>query len=211
MDSYQTTIDAYNKLASAYQDKFMHLQLYDDTYDIFCRLIEKVNPTVFEIGCGPGNITRYMLSKRPDFRIQAIDMAINMIRLAKENNPTADFTIMDCREIDKLTSKFDAIICGFCMPYLSKEDCAKLIKDCSLLLNTGGILYLSTIEGDYSRSGYETSSGGEYKLFVYYHQQDYLQEDLANNNFELIDLIRKDYQKSDGTPSTHMIFIAKKK
>ena len=211
MDSYRITIEAYNKLALVYQDKFMYMDLYNDTYDIFCELVKKPDPTIFEIGCGPGNITRYMLSKRPDFKIQAIDMAPNMVKLAKENNPTADFKIMDCREIDNLTDKFDAIICGFCMPYLSKEDCAKLIKDCAFLLNRTGILYLSTIEDAYNKSGYETSSNGEYKMFVYYHQQDYIQEDLTKNNFKLVDLVRKNYQKSDGTSSTHMIFIAKKK
>jgi 2-polyprenyl-3-methyl-5-hydroxy-6-metoxy-1,4-benzoquinol methylase len=210
MDSYKITLEAYDKLASAYQDKFMHLDLYDDTYDIFCQLVEKSNAKIFEIGCGPGNITRYLLSKRPDFIIEAIDMAPNMVRLARVNNPTAHFKIMDCREIDKLTDKFDAIMCGFCLPYLSKEDCAKLIKDCSVLLNTGGVLYLSAIEDDYNKSGYETSSNGEYKMYVYYHQEDYLQEGLTECNFELVNLERKNYQKPGGISSTHIIFIARK-
>ncbi|MCW3110863.1 MAG: methyltransferase family protein [Segetibacter sp.] len=211
MDRYKITIDAYDKLALAYQDKFMDMDLYNDTYDTFCEMIEKHGSTIFEIGCGPGNITRYLLSKRPDYTIEAIDMAPNMIKLAKDNNPTANFKIMDCREIDKLTDKFDAIICGFCMPYLSREDCAKLIKDCSFLLNSGGIFYFSTIEDDYDKSGYETSSNGEYKMYVYYHQEDYFQETLSKNNFELVNLTRKNYTKSEGTSSTHMIFIAKKK
>ena len=210
MDSYKITIDTFDKLASIYQDKFMNMDLYDDTYDLFCRLIEKPHPKIFEIGCGPGNITRYILSKRPDADIEAIDLAPNMIELAKANNPTARFKIMDCRAIDQLTDKFDAIVCGFCMPYLSKEDCAKLIKDCALLLNSGGILYFSTIEGDYRQSGYERSSNGTDKAYVYYHQADYLQEALKKNDFKLADLARKSYAKPDGIPSTHMIFIAKK-
>src|SRR5215210_3775931 len=139
MDSYKITIEGFNKLASVYQDKFMNMDLYEDTYDSFCKLIEKYNAKIFEIGCGPGNITKYMCSKRPDFTIEAIDLAPNMIKLAKRNNPTANFKIMDCREIDNLTVKYDGIMCGFCMPYLSKEDCAKLIKDCSFLLYRGGI------------------------------------------------------------------------
>jgi len=210
MDSYKITIEAFDKMASAYQDKFMHLDLYDDTYDSFCELIQKVNPKVLEIGCGPGNITRYLLMKRPDFRIDAIDLAPNMIKLAQENNPNANFKIMDGREIDKLTEKYDAIIGGFCLPYLSKTDCAKLIKDSSFLLNRGGIFYFSTIEGNYQDSGYEISSSGQDKAYVYYHQEDYLQAGLKENNFKLLNLIRKHYLKPDKTPSTHMIFIAQK-
>lgn len=117
---------------------------------------------------------------------------------------------MDCREINKITKKFDAIMCGFCMPYLSKKDCAKLIKDSSLLLNNGGLLYFSVIEDDYQKSGYETGSNGQDKMYVYYHQEDYLQEDLKDNKFELVELKRKGFLKTDGITSTHMIFIAKK-
>ena len=210
MDSYKITIKTFNKNASIYQDKFMYIDLYDDTYDIFCQLIEKPNPKIFEIGCGLGNITKYISSKRPDFDIEAIDLAPNMIKLARNNNPQAHFKIMDCREIDKLTDWFDGIMCGFCMPYLSRGDCMKLIKDCSLLLNNSGILYFSTIEGNYHESGYERASNGQDKAYVYYHQADYLEKNLKENNFELIDLKRKGYPKADGTPSTHMIFIAKK-
>ncbi|RTY86321.1 class I SAM-dependent methyltransferase [Flavobacterium sp. GT3R68] len=211
MDRYQQTIDTYNQLASAYQDKFMDLDLYNDTYDQFCSLIEKKSPKIFEIGCGPGNITRYLLEKRPDFKIEAIDVASNMVQLAKQNNPTADIKIMDCREIDQIPDKFDGIICGFCMPYLSKEDCMKLISDASVLLNPDGIFYFSVIEDDYSKSDYETSSNGQYKVYVYYHQEDYLREALEQNDFEIVDLPRKNYSKPDGSTSTHLIFIARKK
>ena len=92
MDSYQITFQTWNKVATLYQDKFMNVDLYNDTYDRFCELVEKPNPAIFEIGCGPGNITKYLLAKRPDFQIDAIDVAPNMIELAKANNPT--FTLV---------------------------------------------------------------------------------------------------------------------
>jgi 2-polyprenyl-3-methyl-5-hydroxy-6-metoxy-1,4-benzoquinol methylase len=208
MDSYKITFQAWDKVAALYQDKFMHLDLYNDTYDAFCKLIKKPNARIFEIGCGPGNITKYLLSKRPDFIVDAIDVAPNMIKLAKKNNPRANFTMMDCRGIDTITKKFDGIMCGFCMPYLTKADCAKLLKDCSFLLNPGGIFYGSVIEGDYQQSGYETSSNGQTTMYVYYHQEDYLRQELKHTDFKLIDLIRKAYTKADGTTNTHMIFIA---
>ena len=211
MDNYELTFQTWDKIASQYQDKFMNMDMYDDTYDLFCELIKKSNPKIFEIACGPGNITNYILSKRPDFEVEAIDIAPNMIKLAKENNPTVSFKIMDCREIGKLTSKFDGIICGFCMPYLTKEDCAKFITDCSFLLNTDGILYFSAIEDDYSRSKIETSSDGQHKMYIYYHEEGYLLEGLKKNNFELVKLKRKNYLKNDGTNQVHIIFIAKKK
>ncbi len=205
------TLQVWNNLAESYQEKFMDMDLYDDTYDAFIQLIEKPNASIFEIGCGPGNITRYLLQKRPDFLILGTDMAPNMIELAKKNNPMASFEVMDSQDIDQLTNKFDGIVCGFCLPYLSKEETAKLVKDCAELLNDGGLLYCSAIEDDYEKSGYETSSDGRFKMYIYCHQAEFLEENFIKNGFEIMDIKRKVYPKSGGESATHLIYIAKKK
>jgi 2-polyprenyl-3-methyl-5-hydroxy-6-metoxy-1,4-benzoquinol methylase len=75
MNRYTTTFNTWNKIASAYQDTFMELDLYDDTYDIFCNHLSKKNAAILEIGCGPGNITKYLLLKNSRFNIKAIDAA----------------------------------------------------------------------------------------------------------------------------------------
>jgi trans-aconitate methyltransferase len=209
MDSYQITFQTWDKVASLYQDKFMDVDLYNDTYDRFCELVEKPNPAVFEIGCGPGNITKYISAKRPDFRIEAIDVAPNMVQLAKANNPTVQFSVMDGRDISSMLSKYDAIIAGFCMPYLSKEDNIKFLSDCAELLRTGGIFYFSIIKGNYANSGFVTASTGD-KSFVYYYEEDYLRRALAQNNFELLEVQYKQFSKGDGTISEDMVFIARK-
>ena len=66
MDRYKETFDTWNRIAVLYQDKFMDLDLYNETYDYICDSISKVNPKILEIGCGPGNIAKYLLAKRPD-------------------------------------------------------------------------------------------------------------------------------------------------
>ena len=209
MDTYQETFDTWNKVANLYQDKFMDLDLYDDTYDAFCEEVNIENAAILEIGCGPGNITRYLTNKRSDFRIEGIDISPNMIELAKANNPTADFKVMDCREINRLQRKFDGIICGFCIPYLSEFDSSKLVKDCGNLLKEKGVLYISFVEGDYIKSGFQTGSSGD-RTFFYFHTLDSLTKELINNNFRPIKLIKKHYKKNIGTEEVHTIIIAKK-
>ena len=206
------TIDTYNNAAERYQEKFMKMDLYNDTFDKFCNLIVKENAEIFEIATGPGNVTRYLTSKRPDFKIFGIDLAPNMIELAKINNPHADLEIMDCREIRTIERKFDGVMCGFCAPYLSKEELKALINDTSELLVPSGLFYLSTMEDDYNKSGFETTSFSENeRVYVYYHQLDYLVDCLAESGFELVDFERKDYPEPDGTFLKDMIFIARKK
>ena len=209
MDTYQETFDTWNKVAKLYQDKFMDLDLYDDTYGTFCEAVNIENATILEIGCGPGNITKYLINKRPDFIIEGIDISPNMIELAKANNPTANFKVMDCREVDKLQSKFDGIICGFCFPYLSEFDSSKLVKDCGNLLKDKGVLYISFVEGDYINSGFQAASSGD-RTYFYFHTLDSLTKELTNNNFETIKLFNKNYKKNIATEEVHTIIIARK-
>lgn len=206
MDPYKVTFQTWNKVASLYQEKFMHLDLYNDTYDRFCSLVKKPRARVLEIGCGPGNITRYLQAKRPDFCIEAIDVAPAMIVLARENVPAATFRVMDARALDTIVDQYDAVMCGFCMPYLSKDDCAKLFRDCSRLLVAGGIAYFSTIEGDYAQSGYKAACTGD-RSYVYYYSEAELVKELQANGFEVVDIQRKLFTKADDTVSTDLILI----
>lgn len=208
MSRYQTTFETWNKVARLYQEKFMDLKLYDDTYDLFCDLIPKQDSTILELGCGPGNITKYLLSKRPDFKIKGIDVAPNMIALAKENNPTALFEVMDVRSIGELKERFDGIVCGFCLPYLSNEDVLKFLKDSKELLSENGILYLSFVEGEAENSGFQTSSTGD-KVYFYYHQKEALSDVLKQNGFEIIHKFYKQYERKESF-ETHTILLSRK-
>lgn len=150
MDRYRETFDTWNNIniASIYQDKFMDLNLYNNTYDYISTSIDKPKAKLLEIGCGPENITKHLLSKRPDFDIFGNDIAPNMIELAKLNNPTAHFAVMDSRQINNRDTKYDGIICGFCLPYLSHTESNELISNAYDLLNDNGLIYLSFEEGD---------------------------------------------------------------
>jgi 2-polyprenyl-3-methyl-5-hydroxy-6-metoxy-1,4-benzoquinol methylase len=209
VDKYQETFDTWNKVAELYQEKFMKLELYDDTYDAFCDEVRIENAAILEIGCGPGNITKHLLSKRPDFIITGIDVAPNMIGLAKTNNPKAGFEVMDCREIDTLQSKFDGIICGFCIPYLSKSDSSKLIKDCATLLKDKGVLYISFVEGDDLQSGFQITSSGA-RTYFYFHTLVSLTEELRDSSFETINIFHKSYKKDLATEELHTVILARK-
>lgn len=209
MDSYKETFDTWNTIASMYQDKFMGLDLYNDTYDFICSFIDKPNAKILEIGCGPGNITKYLLSKRPDFYIFGIDIAPNMVALAKQNNPTADFAIMDCRQINNLDTKFDGIIGGFCLPYLSQAESEELISNSYDLLNDNGLLYLSFVEGDPDKSEFKVGSGG--RVYFNYYNLDNLKTQLHTFKFEELKTFKVKYAISETEFDIHTILTAKKK
>jgi 2-polyprenyl-3-methyl-5-hydroxy-6-metoxy-1,4-benzoquinol methylase len=209
MDTYKQTFKTWNKVAQLYQDKFMELDLYNSSYDFVCETITQTNAKLLDVGCGPGNITKYLLSKRPDYIIRGIDIAPAMIKLAKENNPSAHFSVMDSRKVNELTESYDGIICGFCLPYLSTDDCIKFINDCYQLLNNNGLLYISFVEGDAAKSGFQTGGSGD-SVYFYYHNKTLLAQLLLECKFDLIKTDNVRYQKSPTSSEMHTIVFAKK-
>ncbi len=208
MNQTKIAVNIFNKLATGYQEKFMDVTLYHDSLNVFCNAIKKEKPEILELACGPGNITKFLLDKRPDFKILGTDLALNMIELAKINNPTANFELMDCRAIKKLNKEYDGILCGFGLPYLSKEEAILMIRDVSQKLNKNGIFYISTMEDDNSKSGFKTGSTGD-KMYQNFHQVDYLSATLEENGFSIIHLERKEYIHNE-EKTIDLIIIATK-
>ena len=208
MDRYKETFETWNKVALLYQDKFMDLDLYNDTYDFICNSISKDKAKLLEIGCGPGNITKYLLSERPDFDIFGIDIAPNMIELAKKNNPSASFAIMDSRQIDEIKTKYDGIVCGFCLPYLSQTDSRKLITDCYKLLNENGLIYISFVEGDPNKSDFQVGSSGD-RSYFYFHSLDDLKTQLIESEFTELKTFKVEYKKTETEIDIHTILTAR--
>lgn len=205
MDKYQETFETWNKIAKIYEDKFMDMDLYNESYDFICKNINTENASLLEIGCGPGNITKYLLNKRPDFKILGIDVAPKMIELARKNNPTAKFEVMDARAIGQINGSFDGIIAGFYLPYLSVAECNEFISNASKLLRAKGLIYLSFVEGEPEASEFKTNHEGD-RVYFQYHELAEVETQLQANGFGDIQVSKVAFKK----PDIHTIVIARK-
>ncbi len=185
MDFTKNNIDIFDKYAKKYQDKYMDVSLYQDGLDEFCNNLIGNNAQILDIACGPGNISQYILKKRPDFQLLGIDLSEKMIELAKANNPFATFKVMDCKDINVFKQKFDGIVCAFCFPYLTKVAVQQLIIDTAALLNSHGVIYFSFMEGDYDKSGFQGAKQGD-QMYVYDHPFEYIKAELSNANFTIL-------------------------
>lgn len=208
MNTNTSAINVFNAQAKAYEEKFMHLDLYNDTYDALCEMLPQ-KARVLDVGCGPGNISRYLLSKRPGLQVQGIDIAPNMVELARANNPSASFEVMDCREISWPVSSFDAVVCGFCMPYLSPAETETFLTQAANLLEPGGLLYLSVIEGDYNYSSAQAAKDGQHAVMVHFYCETYLSSALENRGMKKVFVQRRQYEDRPESNS-HLILTFKK-
>jgi SAM-dependent methyltransferase len=212
MDTFDISVKRFNEFASVYAEKFKIIDSYHSSIDRFCDLIVGNKPKILELGCGPGNITQYIKNRFSESNYIAIDLAPNMIDIAKQQVKGVDFMVMDVRNISTFDTKFDAIMCSFCLPFLSKSDTSKLIADCGNRLKENGVIYISTMEGDESKAGFETTSfSGDSEIYFNYHKQEDIEKVLLESGFIIEDFKRQDYIESDGSILLDMIFTGIKK
>lgn len=212
MDRTKEIVDLFDRHATQYQHKYMEVAEYRKSLDRFCAAIEKRGAAILDIACGPGNITQYLLQQRPDFAILGTDLSENMIALAKENNPQAEFALMDMRDIGQLQQKFSGVVCGFGLPYLSKAEVEQLVLEIERLLEPGGCCYLSTMEGEEEQSGYQKSSDGkDVEMYTNYFQAEYLAAILEKHGLTVLEQYRQGNVPQSGGTGMDLIFLAQKK
>lgn len=191
----------FNESAQDYFEKYADLKNYNDTLNQFCDLLSE-NARVLELACGPGNITKHINTKRPDLQILATDFAEEMLKIGRKECPKAKFEVLDLLELDKLDLKFDGIICGFGLPYISKEEAIQLIKTAKEKLNPNGVLYLSTMED------FNSNSTEENGMKYYFHEKEYLLEAFEENGFS-IELCKNQEFKENDYEYVDLILIGK--
>ena len=207
MGKVTDTVSVFEKYAKHYQEKFSAYEPYIETYERLSTLIAD-GASVLDVACGPATISQYLLKRLPNLRVHGTDLAPAMIALAQEAIPNGVFELRDSRDIANINKRFNAVVAGFCIPYLDKTETEKLVRDARSLLTTRGILYLSTTAGDYADSAYQHPES-EDRLYTFYYQEQFLIDLLTKYGFELLVLVRKPYPQTDKEDSTDLFFYAR--
>ncbi|NQV52096.1 MAG: class I SAM-dependent methyltransferase [Flavobacteriales bacterium] len=209
MDPYKETIQTWDKLAERYEQMFMDMDIYHESYAAFCDALGAEEGRLLEIGCGPGNITQYLQKKVPTLQITATDVSPSMIERVNINVPSAEARVMDARDVGALQESFNAIVCGFIIPYLSAEDCTQMISACGRLIQKGGVCYLSFVPGNPKESGFVTGSTGD-RSYFHYHAKDRVMEDLSKAYLEVFKTFEIIYKKANGVTEMHLVVLARR-
>lgn len=211
MDTVRHNTEIYNTYTNAYISRFMELSLYKDSFQYLLENLPQKSE-VFELGCGPGNVIKYLHSKRPDIKFIGIDLAPAMIEAAKKENPEQKFYVLDIRDIEVIANRFDGIISAFSIPYLLHSDVETLLTNCRKLLKPGGLLYLSCMEGPENSSGKETTSfSGAFVMYISYYTRQHMKELIKKHGFELLEFNTQDYPEQDGSVTIDLFFVCKKR
>jgi SAM-dependent methyltransferase len=161
------SVATFSRLADLYAEKYFHLDMYDRHLEQFVKRIEPQGASVIDVACGPGNVSAYLARVRPDLKLIGIDLAEGMVKQARLRVPSAEFLVKDCRYIGKLDHVFDASAFAFGLSYLTDDDANRFFSSLNAILADSATLYLSTITGEPSSSGYETLRSGD-RVYIQY-------------------------------------------
>jgi predicted TPR repeat methyltransferase len=209
MDHCLISASAFDRQADSYRKKFMDLTIYDDFYREFCDLLTPGRARVLDAACGPGNVSHYLMARRPDLDMMGIDLPPRMVELARKAVPSAQFAVHDCRHLLDLQRRFDGIICAFGLPYLLPEEVTAFVGAAGEALDSGGVLCLSVMLGNRQDSGFHLCSNGD-QVYINYHSEDHITRSLGERGFSVV---RQSHMASPSAASKatiDLIVIAKK-
>lgn len=134
--------EAWEKLAHRYNDQWV--QKYSlrptrrEVKKLVLPLLEKNNDLkILDIGCGTGQLISEISEQFPFVDYLGIDVAKNMIGVAKKNNSGERIRFMNVSVDDfSCSEKFDIIICTHAFPYFPDKKGA--MQKMSALCNQGG-------------------------------------------------------------------------
>lgn len=212
----KNNLDAYNASAVSFDERIGGLTNYDEAYDALASLLGE-SPSVLDTACGPGNISAYIARKVPHASFVLMDLSEGMLKVARSHLPEAELIEHDICSFD-LGRKFDAVINGFGLPYLSPEDALRHFSTVYSHLKENGLYYLSFMNVNEERHpGMKSYTQDEHPSFnpsayitVTYHSQEVILRQLQETGFTLVKRWNLDYRESDGSITTDVVMILRK-
>ncbi len=145
----------YNIVAPTYQNWLNRMKKYTDQIIRTDMIINKEGPLILDFACGTGYITDVLLKELPSksVKIVAVDISDKMVEIAKSNitDKRCEFIVQDGNLFlqDESDEKYDAIYCGYALPYFNHK---KVIKHFYRILKKGGTTHFilnckGTLEG----------------------------------------------------------------
>jgi len=170
LDKNIKTVEAYDKNAQFYADKFDNYGVRVEDIDQALKLNESGSNKVLELGCGNGRDAEYIISKVGIDNYTGIDASAGLIKLARRKIPKGEFHVKDMRSVSYETGTFGIIFCFASVLHLNREELADIIQKCHKWLKIGGILYISTKYGEYKEE--KITNLGDEKYYYFYKPED---------------------------------------
>jgi len=97
---------------------------------------------ILDVGCGKGNITKFIREEYKNIKIDALDISEKAIKTAKGNIQGVNFIISDIYKYSPVNIKYDAIILNNIFEHVENPSC--MLVNIKKVLAEDGIILIST-------------------------------------------------------------------
>lgn len=132
--------DTYNKIAEDWYADHKSDDWWVEGTDHFCSLLRK-NDSILDVGCGAGVKSKYLSQK--GFQVTGIDFSEIFIDIAKRENSSIEFVVVDMKDISGLKCQFGGIFAQASLLHIPKRDIQSVISGLLTKLDHGGCLYIA--------------------------------------------------------------------
>jgi Trans-aconitate methyltransferase len=111
------------------------------------KLDQRPVDAILELGCGSGRLTRMLRETWPGARLVSVDIAADMLAVARQSCADALFVLDDAEHfLQCCDERFDLVISNATLQWFQTPDVSLL--RCRTLLNPGGVVALTTFGCD---------------------------------------------------------------
>ena len=135
---------SYDRVAEQYASEYFE-ELKRKPFD--CQLLDefaksvKGNGEVCELGCGPGQVARYLKDRGVD--MCGVDLSPEMVRVAARLNPDIRFAQGDMLSLSFADNSLAATVLFYSIIHLRRPDVVRALKEVNRVLTPGGKLFLT--------------------------------------------------------------------
>lgn len=203
-DNYDPVAEVY---AAAFLNELSDKPLDRGYLDKFRELVG-TDGLVCDLGCGPGQIARYL--KSLDMNVIGIDKSKGMVEVARRFNPDLDFYCDDMSSLQVGNSSWAGIVNFYAIIHVPPKEILTALKEWNRVLESGGILLMSYLVGEeirYVSELLEKEVDLEFNLYP----SEYMKKALGEAGFEVIASMERDPYAGVEYQGRRGYFIAKKK
>lgn len=139
----------YDQVAEHYATEYFE-ELRRKPFD--CQLLDdfadsvRNQGSVCEMGCGPGQVARYLKDRGVDVR--GIDLSAEMVKVATRLNPDIPFEQGDMLSLNLEGDSLAALVLFYSIIHIKQEDVVQALREMNRVLCLGGRIFLSFHGGE---------------------------------------------------------------
>lgn len=140
---------AYDAVADDYADAFaedlLRLPVDREVLDDFAGRVARGGPAL-DLGCGPGQVSRFLADR--DLRMIAMDLAPEMLRVARQRVGIACQVCGDMRSLPFGAESFSGVVAFYSVHHLPRTELRTALAEIHRILKPGGTLVVATHLGE---------------------------------------------------------------